>query len=92
MDWAARRYDNGRTTKADKFKALYIDISDLRNEYWDGLKDSNGNVDFTRVNHATVRKTKALYARLRKVGMKPPTYNEANAIDCNIGHDSFWPL
>ena len=89
LDWGARKYDRNRTTNGDKFKALYPDISALRNDYWNGLKDSDGNVDFTRVNHTTVRKTKALYARLRKVGMKPPTYDEDNAIDYNIGHDGF---
>ncbi len=89
MHWLAVRVDSKRPSKADTFASLSYMISNVRNEIFDGTKDSWGQNPFSTKNRKVDLRLKALYSELRSLGFQPPNYDSYSGKTFYIGHYSY---
>lgn len=89
VHWLAVRFDSKTPSKPERFQDLSLSIWATGKEWMDGLKGDDGEIDLKKRSRKSDLKLRALYAELRKLGLTPPVYDEADAPAYNIGHYSY---
>lgn len=90
--WAhflATHADRRSPTKSRRFQDLTDLIGNVKDEWTEGLKEEGGAYNFAKKNYQSSLRLKALYAELRKVGLRQPDYEGASAFEYNIGHHNY---
>lgn len=85
----ATRTDRTRPSRTSRFLDLADFIQNVKTEWMEGLREEDGSINFQKKNYQTSLRLKALYAELRKVGLHPPDYDRATAIEYNVGHHHY---